>query len=78
MMSREAPSKRTIFVARHNFHVASKIKLYYDSKTSRCGNRYILNLTTCEALQHAVPFFAAFVQYVIQYLFHESICSVTV
>ena len=30
--------------------------LYHDWKTSRCCNRCIFSLTTCEALRHTAPF----------------------
>ena len=53
----EKPSKRTIFVARHNYHVASVVTLYHDCKTSKCCNKCIFSLTTCEALRHAALFF---------------------
>ena len=60
----ETPSKRTIFVsrqiylvARHNFHVVSVVQLYHDCKTSKCCNRCIFSLTTCEVLRNAASFF---------------------
>ena len=34
------------------------------------------SLTTCEVLQHAALFFAAFIQYIIKHLFHEYPCSI--
>ena len=72
----ETPSKRTIFVARHNFHVAS-VMLYHDRKTSKCCNRCIVSLTTCKVLRHAASFFSAFVEYIIKHLFHENLCPIT-
>ena len=50
-------SKRTIFVARCNFYVASVVTLYHDLKTSKCCNRCIFSLTTWEVLRHATSFF---------------------
>ena len=44
-------------VAQHNFHVASVVTLYYDCKTSKCCNRCIFSLTTCEVLRHTASFF---------------------
>ena len=39
------------------FHVTSVLMLYHDCKTSKCCNRRIFSLTTCEILQHAASFF---------------------
>ena len=80
----ETPSKRTIFgarqiylVARHNFNVACVVTLYNDPKTSKCCNKCIISLTTCEVLRDAASFFSAFVGCIIKHLFHENLCCVT-
>ena len=53
----ETLSKRTIFVARHNFHVASVVTLYHDCTKRKCFNICIFSLTACEVLRHAASFF---------------------
>ena len=66
----ETLSKRTIYVvrqiylvARHNFYVASVVTLYHDCKTSKCCNRCIFSLTTCELLRHVASCFIRPVHY---------------
>ena len=78
----ETPSKRTIFVAeqiylvtQHNFHVASVVMLYHDCTTSKCCNRCIFSLTTCELLRRVASYCAAFVWYIIEHFFHGNIIS---
>ena len=60
----ETPGKATVLVVqqkdlvtRHDIHVALEIALYHGWKTSKCCNRRIFSLTTCEILRHAAPFF---------------------
>ena len=62
-------------VAQHNFHVASVVTLYHDCRTSKCCNRCIFSLTTCELLRHVAWCCAAFVWYIIKHLLDENIIS---
>ena len=64
----ETPNKRTDFVARRNFYVAPVVTLYHDCKTSKCCNRCIFSLITCELLRHVASCCAAFVRYIIKTL----------
>ena len=52
----EMPVKSTIFVARHNFHVASEVTFHNYCETLRYCKRRIFSLITCEVLQHAATF----------------------
>ena len=47
---------QSYLVMRHNFHVALGVTLHHDWKTSRCYDRCIFRLTTCQVLQHGAPF----------------------
>ena len=58
----EMDMSQAFFVARHNFHVASKLTLHHYSKTLRYCKRHIFSFITCEVLRHAATF-AAFVWY---------------
>ena len=66
------PGKATIFVARHNFHVALEVMLYHAWNTSKqMLLRCIFSLISCEVLRPA-----AIDWYIIKFLFHEYLCSI--
>ena len=77
----EIPGKSTIlscdkfiFVARHNFHMASKVTLHHYCRTLRYCKRCIFSLITCKVF---AAFLAAFVRSIIKHLFHENLCLFT-